>query len=141
MTGCVCLRLHSLGQVSDIWHETCSYVFILKRCEQAVYLSTGAPLSGGPAGRDPFGGDLLAVEIDGRPLLAKRLAAIAGVRLHQDGDREKTFVFPVGLFEQVAEVVLPRRRRRLSPEQRVASEERLARYRFTGGTPGHQAGR
>jgi hypothetical protein len=42
----------------------------------------------------PFGLDRLAVEVGGRPDTANRLAAIPGVRLHQEGDRERTFVFP-----------------------------------------------
>ncbi len=77
----------------------------------------------------PHGGDVLAVEIDYRPHLAKRLAAIPGVRLHQCGDGERTFLFPVDLFDQVAELVKPRRRRRLTQEQRAANAGRLAAWR------------
>jgi hypothetical protein len=36
----------------------------------------------------PYGGELLALELDYRTLLAKRVAAIPGVRLHQSGDGE-----------------------------------------------------
>jgi hypothetical protein len=79
----------------------------------------------------PHGGEALAVEVDGRPILAKRVAAIPGVVLHQGGDREMTFLFPVALFDRVAELVQPRRRRRLSPEQRETNRTRLARYRFS----------
>jgi hypothetical protein len=71
----------------------------------------------------PAGGDRLAVEVDYHPHVARRLAAIPGVELWQDGDREKTFVFPVELFDVVAAVVQPRKRRRptnLTPEQRQA---------------------
>jgi hypothetical protein len=85
----------------------------------------------------PDGDGTLAVEVDGHPILAKRLAAVSGVVLCHDGDREKTFLFPLGLFERVAELVQPRRRRRLSPEQREASKSRLARYRFS---PARQGG-
>jgi hypothetical protein len=67
----------------------------------------------------PFGGDRLAVEVDGRPGLVKKLAAIPGVELWQDGDGEKTFRFDVANFRWVAEVVRPHRRRRLSPEGRA----------------------
>jgi hypothetical protein len=47
------------------------------------------------------------------------LAAIPGVTLWQDGDREKCFLFPADLFPAVAAVVEPRRRRKchLTPEQ------------------------
>jgi hypothetical protein len=64
----------------------------------------------------PFGGDRLAVEVDGRPGLVKKLTALPGVEVWQDGDREKTFLFDVGLFDQVAALVRPLRRRRLSSE-------------------------
>jgi hypothetical protein len=78
----------------------------------------------------PRGAHILALEVDYRPHLAKRLAAIPGVVLHQDGDREKTFLFPVALFDRVAKLVHPLRRRRLSPQQREANSARLARFRF-----------
>jgi hypothetical protein len=67
----------------------------------------------------PHGGDVLAVEVEGRPMTAARLAAIPGVRLHLDGTTEKTFLFPADLFPAVAAVVLPRKRRKLSPENRA----------------------
>jgi hypothetical protein len=75
----------------------------------------------------PHGGDLLAVEVDYHRYLAKRLAAIPGVTLHQDGGNEKTF--PLALFEQVAALVRPRRKRKLSLEQRAAATARLAQAR------------
>jgi hypothetical protein len=77
----------------------------------------------------PFGGDRLAVEVDGRPGLVKKLAAIPGVELWQDGDGETTFRFDVARFEAVAAVVRPRKRRRLPEGQRRACARRLARAR------------
>jgi hypothetical protein len=77
----------------------------------------------------PHGGDLLAVEVDYHSTLAKRLAALPGVTLHQDGNREKTFLFPLALFDQVAAIVQPRRKRKLSPEQRESATARLAQAR------------
>jgi hypothetical protein len=68
----------------------------------------------------PYGGDRLAVEIDSRPQTAKAVGAIPGVVLYQDGSTEKTFLFPLSLFDQVAGIVRPRKRRRLSDEQRAA---------------------
>jgi hypothetical protein len=55
----------------------------------------------------PYGDGLLAAEVDYHPKKAIRLAGIPGVRLHQDGNGEKTFVFPIELFEVVARVVQP----------------------------------
>jgi len=75
----------------------------------------------------PYGGDTLAVEVDRRPSIVARLTAIEGLQLHQDGDVEKTFLFDVSLFDQVAEVVKPRKRRRLTPTQRQA----LAKHAFS----------
>jgi hypothetical protein len=76
------------------------------------------------------GGDLLAVEVDYHGTLAKRLAALAGVRVHQDGGwgGEMTLLFAIALFDQVAAIVQPRRKRKLnlSPEQRQAAATRLA---------------
>ena len=77
----------------------------------------------------PFGGDRLAVEVDGRPGLVKQLTALPGVGLWQDGDGEKTFLFDVARFEAVAAVVRPRKRRRLPEGQRRACTRRLARAR------------
>jgi hypothetical protein len=73
----------------------------------------------------PHGGPHLAVEVDGRPGLVKKLAAIPGVVLLQDGDGEKTFRFDVANFCRVAEVVRPHRRRRLSPEGRAELAGRM----------------
>jgi hypothetical protein len=81
----------------------------------------------------PHGGDLLAVDVDGRPMTAKRVGALPGVMLHQDGDSEMTLLFPVDLFDAVAEIVLPRRRRRLSEERRAQLIAAGARFQFRHG--------
>jgi hypothetical protein len=86
------------------------------------------PCRGGPV-IYPHGRDVLALEMDYRPQLGKRLLAIPGVRLHQSGDRERTFVFSVDLFDHVAGVVKPSRKRRLTPKQRAESARRLAPWR------------
>lgn len=78
----------------------------------------------------PFGGNLLAVEIDGHRGIARRVSQIPGVVLHQDGDHEKTFLFPVELFGQVAALVRPRKRPKFTAEQVAANVERLAKWRF-----------
>jgi hypothetical protein len=78
----------------------------------------------------PHGGGMLAVFTHARQHVPQRLAEIPGTRLYTDGDDGKTFLFPVGVFGQVAEVVRPRKRRRLSQEQRRRAVERLALYRF-----------
>jgi hypothetical protein len=81
----------------------------------------------------PHGGTKLAVECDYHPQVARQLGSIPGVELVQDGDHEKTFVFDVSLFDQVAAIVNPRRRRRLSAQHRArlttSGKAALDRYR------------
>jgi hypothetical protein len=82
----------------------------------------------------PHGGDVLAIELDVHPVIARRLAALPGVTLYQDGHDEKTFHFPIDLFEQVAEIVRPKRRRTLTAEQKakLAAANQATRFRGAG---------
>ena len=73
------------------------------------------------------GGDTLAVDIDYHDQIANKVRAIPGVTVKCDGDREKTFLFPLSLFARVARLVQPRRRRRMTPEQRAEAAKRLAK--------------
>jgi hypothetical protein len=59
----------------------------------------------------------LAIEVNERPGVVRKLRTM-GLAVHQDGEREVTFLFPVSRFEEVAAVVNPRRRRVLTEEQR-----------------------
>lgn len=61
---------------------------------------------------------------------ARRLKALPFAVVAQDGDDGANVVFPVDRFEEVAEIMRPRRRRRLSPEAREAARVRLLKYRF-----------
>ena len=61
------------------------------------------------------GQNRLAVEVDHHPK-SNALNALEGVTLYHDGDKEKTFLFPLELFDKVAEIVHPRRRRHGRPE-------------------------
>jgi len=79
----------------------------------------------------PVGGDTLAAEVLHHPGAAKKLRALPGVRVFTEGDDGVTFRFPAALFDQVAGVLRPRKRRRLSDDQRRACAERLARVRPT----------
>ena len=83
----------------------------------------------------PRGGDMLAVEVDRRPGIVAKLNAIEGLRLHQDGDTETTFLFHVGLFEQVAEVVRPRRKRQVNDQRRQALANYGRQYGFGARKP------
>jgi len=85
----------------------------------------------------PQGGDLLAAEVDRHPRLTKPLLAIAGVHLSQDGDTEKTFTFPVQVFDEIAVILQPRKKRQITEEER----ERLAKMSAIHGfkAPSHQS--
>ena len=71
----------------------------------------------------PHGGTMLGASTNSRGPIANRLAAPPCVRVVQEGDDGVNVVFDVGDFDQVAAVMRPRRRRKLTPEQRT---ERLA---------------
>ncbi|MGH7178454.1 MAG: hypothetical protein ACREJC_13835 [Tepidisphaeraceae bacterium] len=85
----------------------------------------------------PQGGDFLAAEVDNHRMLTKPLLAIKGVRLSQDGDHEKTFLFPVELFDQVAAILQPRRKRLVSEEVRRLLADMSALHGFKA-APTHQ---
>ena len=76
---------------------------------------------------------MLALDLDGHPKVAKQVATIPGIVLHQDGDKEKTFLFPVSLFDRVAALVEPKRVRRLSEERRERLIQAGLRFRFEDG--------
>jgi hypothetical protein len=81
----------------------------------------------------PHGNENLAVEVDGHNRIAKQVGTIPGVVLHQDGDDEKTFIFPLSLFDQVAAIVEPKRVRRLTDEQKAKLLDAGQVYRFKDG--------
>jgi hypothetical protein len=76
----------------------------------------------------PQGGTRLAVEINYRLPLARKVAALEGLILHQDGNWEKTFLFESTRFEQVAALVKPRRRKQLTEEQRQQALSNLTPF-------------
>ena len=74
----------------------------------------------------PYGGSRLAIEVDYHNRVARDVGRIPGVVQAQDGDDEKTFVFDVALFDQVAELVKPSRRRVYTAEQLKSAQTRMA---------------
>ena len=62
------------------------------------------------------------------------MAGIPCVVLHQDGDEEKTFLFPASLFDQVAALVEPKKIRRLSEEHKAKLVEASKPYRIKPGS-------
>jgi hypothetical protein len=80
----------------------------------------------------PIGGQRLAVEVDYRPSIVRKLMVLLGPP-SQDGDHEKTFYFDLEQFQAVAEIVQPRRRRVLSEAQKAKLASAGARHRFSCG--------
>ena len=78
----------------------------------------------------PHGGDLLAASTNNSGVVANKLRRMPGVNVHQDGDDGINVVFDVGLFAKVAEVMKPRRRRRLSREHRQRLDRASQPTRF-----------
>jgi hypothetical protein len=60
-------------------------------------------------------------------VVAKRLIRM-GFELIQHGDYELTFIFAPDRFEELAAIVLPRRRPQRSPEQIEEATKRLAAW-------------
>lgn len=78
----------------------------------------------------PHSADRLAFASDSRGGVARAVAALPGAVVEQDASDGFNVSFPVALWPQVAELVKPRRRRQMTPEQRQASADRLARFAF-----------
>ena len=72
----------------------------------------------------------MAVEVDRHPSIAKRLRETGVCDLVQDGDHEKTYHFDVADFDTVATIIQPKRRRRITEEQKRSAADRLSRWQF-----------
>ena len=78
----------------------------------------------------PHGGELLGVSTDKRGGIAKRLAALDCVTVTQNGDDGINATFHVDDLAAVAVVIKPRRRRKLTEQQRAEQTARLKAYQF-----------
>ena len=65
---------------------------------------------------------------------AKKLLTFPGITVHQQGNTDWTLLFDLALADQVFAIVKPRKRRKLSEEQKAANAERLKDHRFKNGT-------
>ena len=88
----------------------------------------------------PFDDSHFAACTNHRGPTVNRLMAIPSARMWQDGDDGANVVFHIDHFEEVAVVMKPRRRRKLSPEARQAAVERLVKYRFAPAVGSQQTG-
>lgn len=78
----------------------------------------------------PHGGNQLGVATNTSGPVAKRLRALPGVRVTQDGSDGRNAVFDVTHFSTIAAIVRPKRRRRLSPEHKAKLAASNAKHRF-----------
>lgn len=78
----------------------------------------------------PFDSTRLAIDIDGSNVTANKLQRLDGVEIYRDGEYERTFLFDSEIFDQVAKLVQPRRRRVMSEEWKAAAREHLKTYAF-----------
>ena len=78
----------------------------------------------------PWGGERLAASTDHSGKIANELRALAKVSIEQDGSDGVTVSFDVNDFEAVAEIMKPKRQRRLSEESRAALIESGKDHRF-----------
>ena len=87
----------------------------------------------------PYGGDRLVASTDKRGSVARKLSGFACTTVWRDADDGVDVLFHVGDFKTVAELMKPRRRRRLSPEQRAKLVAAGRAYQKRPQQPGVQA--
>ena len=82
----------------------------------------------------PWGGELLAASVDGHPNIAGVVRRLACTTVRQQGDfGELTASFHVDDFDQLAKIMVPRRRRQVSETERNRLAEVGRRFRFQHG--------
>lgn len=78
----------------------------------------------------PHSAELLGAYTDGRRRIGM-MKAIPGIRLHQNGDREASFLFPPEMLDQVCAVLKARKRRPpMSEDQKAAAVARLSKFAY-----------
>jgi hypothetical protein len=92
-------------------------------------------------GRGTRGAGRLAAVTNTPGPTARKLAALPGASLWQDGSDGATVLFDGALFSQVAKLMHPRRCRRLSDERRAKLIEAGAKHRFSNGAGARSEGR
>ena len=77
----------------------------------------------------------LAVMVDYHRKIAAIISRIPGVETLQDGDDEKTFRFPLEMFNEIAAIVKPHRKPQLTEQQKREAAERLREFQFRPAMP------
>lgn len=81
----------------------------------------------------PYGDDQLVASTKVAGGIAKMLKALPFTMLHREGSDGADVIFPVDRFMDVAEIMKPRRRRRMTEEAKQQMVERLRKYQFGKG--------
>jgi hypothetical protein len=76
----------------------------------------------------PYGQDVLAAEVDGRRSKTWRELDALGLHLHQCGSSERTYLFDIHQWPDVAPILRPRKRHRISQERREAARQRMTAW-------------
>src|SRR4051794_6453090 len=77
------------------------------------------------------GADMLGVSTNVRGQASKKLRALQGIVVLQEGDDGMNAAFPIELFPNVPKIVKPRRKKQLTGKERRAAVERLSKHRFS----------
>ena len=81
----------------------------------------------------PYGDDQLVASTKVAGGVARALTALAFTTLHKDGSDGADVIFPVDRFDEVAGIMKPRKRRRVSDAERKRLAEMGAKFRFSPG--------
>jgi len=74
---------------------------------------------------------MLGASVGGHKKIAKRIRKLSFVQIHQDGDfGELTVIFHIDYFDEIAKIMRPKKRRRLSEKQKSLSIDRLRPHCF-----------
>jgi len=72
----------------------------------------------------PYGGNMLGFASNGRhPKMCKQIASLPGAEVWQDGDDGQNVIFPVDVFDQVAQIVHLKQKKQVSEEERQRLRE------------------
>lgn len=78
----------------------------------------------------PHGKSMLGVSVDTRGKIAKRISELPFVTVVQDGDDGINAIFHKKHFLKIAELVVPRKRRKLSEEHKAKLLKATEQYRY-----------
>ncbi len=81
----------------------------------------------------PHGGNQLAASTKVAGGIARTLKALTFTTLHQDGADGVDVIFPIDRFDEIAAVMKPRKRRRMTEAAKRQAADRLRQYQFTKG--------